>query len=84
MIIVYVDDMNLIRTLEELSKTVEYLNEEFDVKDLGKIKFCLGLELEYKQNKILFHQSSYIEKIVKRFNMDKAHPLSTHMVIRSL
>ena len=33
MIIVYVDDMNLIRTLEELSKTVEYLNEEFDVKD---------------------------------------------------
>ena len=63
MIIVYVDDMNLIRTLEELSKTVEYLNEEFDVKDLGKIKFCLGLELETKENGILVHQSAYTKRM---------------------
>ena len=40
-IAVYVDDMNLIETLEELSKTVKYLKREFEVKDLGKTKLCL-------------------------------------------
>ena len=44
-IAVYVDDMNLIETLYELSKTVEYLKKEFEVKDLGITKFCLSLEL---------------------------------------
>ena len=30
------------------------------------------------------HQSTYISKILRRFYMDKAHPLSTPMVVRSL
>ena len=57
-IVVYVDNMNLIGTLEKLSKTAEYLKKEFKAKDLGKIKFCLGLELEHKANGIIVHQSA--------------------------
>ena len=81
---VYVDDINLIGTPEELSKIAEYLKKEFEVKDLGKTKLCLGLQLEHKENGIIVHQSSYIKRLLKRFNMDKAHPLSTPMVVRSL
>ena len=55
-IAVYVDDMNLIGTPEELSKTAEFLKKEFEVKDLGKTKLCLGLELEHKANGIIVHQ----------------------------
>ncbi|KAK1571786.1 hypothetical protein Q3G72_022923 [Acer saccharum] len=83
-IVVYVDDMNLIGTPEELLKTAEYLKREFEMKDLGKTKYCLGLEIECKSDGILIHQSAYIEKILKRFNMDNAHPLSTLMVVRNL
>ena len=36
--VVYVNDMNLIRTPKEISKTVDYLKNEFEVKDLGKTK----------------------------------------------
>ena len=42
-IAVYVDDLNLIRTLEELIKTINYLKKEFEMKDLEKTKYCLGL-----------------------------------------
>ena len=35
-------------------------------------------------NDVLIHQSSYTEKVLKRFYMDKSHPLSTPMVVRSL
>ena len=42
---IYVDDINLIGTSEELAKTAEYLKKEFEVKELGKTKLCLGLQL---------------------------------------
>ena len=54
------------------------------MKDLGKTKFCLGLQIEHLPNGILVHQSTYIEKVLKQFDMDKAHPLSTPMVGWSL
>ena len=54
------------------------------MKDLGKTKFCIGLQIEHFPNGVLVHQSTYIKKILKRFNIDKAHPLSSPMVVRSL
>ena len=45
-IIIYVDDMNLIGTLEELRDIATYLKSEFEMKDLGKTWF-LGLVLEH-------------------------------------
>ena len=83
-IVVYVDDLNLVGTPEELIKIAEYLKKEFEMKDLGKTKFCIGLQIEHFPNGVLVHQSTYIKKILKRFNMDKAHPLSSPMVVRSL
>jgi hypothetical protein len=54
------------------------------MKDLGIIKLCLGLQIEHLHNGIFVRQSNYIQKMLKYFNMDKAHPLSTSMVVRSL
>ena len=33
-IVVYVDDLYLVMTLEELTKTTKYLKKEFEMKDL--------------------------------------------------
>ena len=38
-IIVYVNDMSLIGTLEELRDIATYLKSEFEMKDLGKLSF---------------------------------------------
>ena len=54
------------------------------MKYLGKTKIFLGLQIENLSNGILVHQSTYTEKILKRFHMDNSHPLSTPMVVRSL
>ena len=42
-LVVYVDDINLIVTPEEVQKAIEYLKKKFEIKDLGKTKLCLGL-----------------------------------------
>ncbi|KAK9065411.1 hypothetical protein SSX86_016794 [Deinandra increscens subsp. villosa] len=83
-IAVYVDDLNIMGTHKEIHETIILLKKEFEMKDLGKTKYCLGLQIEHAKNGILVHQSNYTEKLLKRFNMDKANPLSTPMVVRSL
>ena len=56
-IAMYVDDL----TPNELSKVVECLTKEFEMKDLGKTKFCLGLQIEHLKNEIFVHQSTCTE-----------------------
>ena len=64
-IAIYVDDLNLIWTLEKLTKIVNYLKKEFKIKDLGKTRYCLNLQIELYSNGILVHQSTYVEKVLK-------------------
>ena len=52
---VYVDNLNLMGTSEKLTKTTNYLKNEFEIKDLGKTKFCLGLQIEHISDGILVH-----------------------------
>jgi hypothetical protein len=54
-IVVYVDDLNIIETHEEIPKIVNYLKKEFKMKDLGKTKFYLGLQIEHLADRILIH-----------------------------
>ena len=54
------------------------------MKDLGKTKFCIGLQIENLHSGILVHQSAYIQKILEKFNMDKSYPAKAPMVVRSI
>ncbi|XP_050896776.1 secreted RxLR effector protein 161-like [Lathyrus oleraceus] len=78
------DGINIIGTPEELPKAMNCLKKEFEMKDLGKTKLCLGLQIEHLDKEIFVHQEGYIEKVLKHLYMDKCHPLSTPMVVRSL
>lgn len=56
-------------------------NQEFDMKYLGKITFCLGLQVHHMPSGgILLHQQAYVQKILKAFQMDHANPLAAPMV----
>ena len=83
-IVVYVDDLNIIGTQKEVDDARTHMKEEFEMKDLGKKKFYLGPQIEYLREAIFVHQSNYTKRLLKRSCMDKATPLSTPMVGRSL
>jgi hypothetical protein len=57
---------------------------ELEMKNLGRTKFCLGLQLEHLHMGILIHQSAYVQKILEKFNMDKAYSARTLMVVHAL
>ena len=79
-----VDGLNLVRIFEELTRITKYLKKEFEMKDIGKTKFCLNLQIEHFSTRVSVHQLGYTKKILKRFYINKAHPLSSPMVVRSL
>ncbi|KAG8496414.1 hypothetical protein CXB51_007522 [Gossypium anomalum] len=63
----------------EIRKVKAQLSEEFEMKDLGPAKKILGMEIlrDRKTSKLYLSQKGYIEKLLCRFNMRSAKPLST-------
>jgi hypothetical protein len=57
---VYVDDLNITGHVKDINEACNHLKNEFKIKDLGKTKFCLGLQIEHLQTCILVHQSTYV------------------------
>jgi hypothetical protein len=80
----YVDDLNIIDTELDINEARGHLKTELEMKNLGKIKYYLGLQLEHLPTIILIHQSTYVRKILEKFNMDKAYPSKSLMVVRAL
>jgi hypothetical protein len=81
---VYVNDLYIIDHAKDIDEACNHLKKEFEMKDLGKTKFCLGLQIEHLQTGILVHQSTYAKKVLEKFNMDKTYPQMTPMIIRAL
>ena len=50
----YADDLNLVGTLEELTRTTKYLKNEFEIKDLEKTNFCLDLQIKHFHTGVFF------------------------------
>ena len=78
------DDLNIIGHKRDIDEARNLLKTEFEMKDLGKTKFCLGLQLEHLPTGILIHQSTYAQKVLSKFNMDKAFPSKIPMIVRTL
>ncbi|KAM1230532.1 hypothetical protein ACFX2G_041574 [Malus domestica] len=83
-VVVYIYDMNLIRTLEEFERIATHLKSKFEIKNLGKTRYCLSLEIKHRSDGILVHQSNHSQKVLRLFNKDKAKPSSTSMIVQLL
>ena len=59
----------------------EQLSARYKIKDLGDLNWLLGLEVTRDRGRrtITFGQSAYIQKVVDRFNLQDAKPLSIPM-----
>ena len=67
-----------------ISLATNPIKTEFEMKDLGQTKFCLGLQLEHFHSGIFIYQAAHVQKVLEKFNMDKSYPTKTPMTVRSL
>jgi hypothetical protein len=82
LLIVYVDDIILFgKTEKDISLVINLLGEKFDIKELGKTKKLLGIVFEERENELLLHQNSYIEKICNLYK-EYQFPLSSLPIVK--
>ncbi|GJU62892.1 ribonuclease H-like domain-containing protein [Tanacetum coccineum] len=77
-LLVYVDDIVITgNNGDEINKVKEFLSSKFVTKDLGKLKYFLGIEvLESKGNLYLTQRKYYLEVLVE-FGMLACRPCGT-------
>jgi len=74
-LILYVDDILLIgNDIPMLQSVKTSLNNSFSMKDLGEASYILGIKIYRDRSKRLIglSQDTYIDKVLKRFNMEQS------------
>ncbi|KAL5758013.1 hypothetical protein ACOSP7_020624 [Xanthoceras sorbifolium] len=79
-LIVYVDDIIMTgNSEEEIQKLKSFLAKEFEIKDLGSMKYFLGMEVARSKAGICINQRKYILDLLKETGMTACKPADTPM-----
>ena len=79
-LLLYVDDMLIVgKNTSKIDELKKELCKSFSMKDLGHAKQILGMRITRLRDKrkIYLSQKKYIERVLERFNMKNAKPVST-------
>lgn len=77
-LIVYVDDIVLTgNDVEEIPQLKEYLAKEFEIKDLGSLKYFLGIEVVRSKDGIFICQRKYVLDLLKETGLLGGRPCDT-------
>jgi len=75
MIIFWVDDIIVAASNEQLLNDVKKsLSSKFQMKDLGELRWFLGIEFSKHDGCITMSQKQYCQKILKKFGMENCKP----------
>jgi len=79
-IALYVDDLVFMGNDAELIKKFKRtMEKEFEMTDLGHMRYFLGLEVKQLETDIFVSQERYAEDILSKFKMARCSPVSTPM-----
>lgn len=69
-VIIWVDDLIIAASNDDLLNSFkDTMKSQFNMKDLGKISYFLGIQFEQKGEEIKMNQKRYILKMLERFGM---------------
>jgi hypothetical protein len=81
-LLLYVYDMLVAGSnMQDINVLKKKLSNSFAMKDLGVAKKILGMRItrDKKNHKLALSRGDYIEKVLERFRMKNAKPVSTHL-----
>ena len=78
-IAMWVDDLIIFgKDMASINALKAQLNEEYEMKDLGELKYFLGIQVHRdREQKIHISQSGYIRTILERYGMQDSKPANT-------
>ena len=80
-LIIYVDDMIITgNDKEEISSLQKHLATEFEMKNLGGLKYFLGIEVAWSNQGIFLSQRKYVLDLLAEIGMLECKPADTPIV----
>jgi hypothetical protein len=79
-IVIYVDDLIVLaKTKQSIDQVSKQLKAEFDIKELGEVTFCLGIQVKRNRSRktIEINQEAMIDRVAERFKVEDCKP--THL-----
>jgi hypothetical protein len=80
-IAIYVDDCLIIGNRENVNKIKNILEQNFKMKDLGKLGKIVGIEVERTKEYTKIHQNGFIRDLIEKFRMTDAHTSETPILL---
>ena len=79
-LVVYVDDIVIIGSDQDgIQKLKQHLFTHFQTKDLGKLKYFLGIEIAQSNSSVVLSQRKYAFDILEEISMLDCKPVDTPM-----
>nr|GEU98503.1 ribonuclease H-like domain-containing protein [Tanacetum cinerariifolium] len=80
-LLVYVDDIIITRnSVSKIEKFKVYLKSKFMIKDLGKLKYFLGIEVVDTDKGICLNQRKYVLDLLSEYDMLACKPAKTPLM----
>jgi len=80
LISLYVDDLIITGNSEKLIDGIkEQMSQVFEMKDLGELHYCLGLEVWRNAGRTFVTQGKYVRELLRKFRMDQCNAVSVPM-----
>ncbi|KAJ4710707.1 Retrovirus-related Pol polyprotein from transposon TNT 1-94 [Melia azedarach] len=74
----YVDDLLIVGSrIDDVNDFKQHLYQKFEMTDLGKMKFFLGLQVHQTAERVFVSQQAYVINLLKKFRMQHCKPTST-------
>lgn len=77
-LLVYVDDIIITGSSHALVQSfITRMHGEFQMKNLGDLKYFLGIEVQHSDTSLLLHQTKYARELIHRAGVDDCKPMPT-------
>lgn len=82
-IAVYVDDMLVTGTkVSNIVRFKKQMAQEFEMSDLGKLSYYLGIEVNAERDDTVLKQTAYAQKLFEKAGMGYCNPLKYPMKVK--
>ena len=78
LLLLYVDNMIITGDdLSDIQELKDFLNQQFEMKDLGHLSYFLGLEITYSTDGLYITQAKYASELLSRVGLTDSKTVDT-------
>lgn len=82
-VLIYVDDLLIGgNDMQKIQDTKEFLSSQFHMKDLGELRYFLGIEVDRTSKGIFLSQKKYLHDLLQQYHLSNCRtvklPMDTH------